>query len=100
MNIDRISKNEKRLDSINNSIRNLDEALTEFKSNINSIKSLNNYYGSKAWFKDKEDHESYKIMNVKAGVLSEDAVWNMNEDLNELFKEVDSIKERIYRKED
>ena len=91
MSVERISKNEERLDRINASIKKLNDAIDEFKSNTNDIKLLNKYYGSKSWFNDKDDYESGKIPKVKAGVLSEDAVWNMNEEINALNKKMNKI---------
>ncbi len=88
---ERIKENEERLDSINNSLHKLEEALKEFKSNKNNLKKLNKYYGSKNWFKDKDALETKKIQNIKAGVLSEDAVWNMNEEIEETIKEMNKI---------
>jgi len=48
-------------------------------------------------FKDKKIYEENKIEKIPAGVLSEDSVWNMFEELNSLVLElnliVDSIKE-------
>ena len=89
--LDRISKNEDRLDSILKCIDNLDSALIDFKSNKNNLRLLNNYYGSKNWFKDKEDYENKKIEQVKAGVLSEDAVWNLNDDIKDLLDKMENI---------
>ncbi len=88
---ERIEENEKRLDDVLSSVRKLEEAISLFKSNKDNLKKLNKYYGSKNWFKDKEAFESKKITNIKAGVLSEDAVWNMNEDINDLIKEMKNI---------
>lgn len=79
VNIERIKKNEERLDRIMESIKNLEEALEEFKVVQKDIKLLNKYYGSKAWFEDKEAYETNQIPKVKAGVLSEDTVWDMND---------------------
>ena len=53
--IDRISKNEERLDNIIKSINNLRTAINEFKNNKKNISLVNKYYGSKNWFKDKEN---------------------------------------------
>lgn len=89
--MDRISKNEERLDNITKSIKQLEEALSKFKSNKKDIYLLNKYYGSDSWFKDKEAYEQNKIPGIKAGVLSEDAVWNMNEDINDLLENMKSI---------
>lgn len=88
--MNRISKNEKFLDDISLSVSKLEEALKLFKNNIKNIDSINKYYGSKEWFKDKEKHDNGSIV-IKAGVLSEDAVWNMNEDINDLISEMRDI---------
>ncbi len=89
--IDRIRKNEERLDNINNCIKNVENALEKFKKNKKNINMLNKYYGSTNWFKDKEAYENNEIPKIKAGVLSEDAVWNMNDDIKELILEMKSI---------
>ena len=83
--IDRIKENEERLDKLLISTKNLENALNDFSMNINDLALLNEYYGSKEWFKDKEKYEKNKISKVKAGVLSEDAVWNLNEDIRDLL---------------
>ena len=93
--IDRISKNEERLDHILLSVRNLEKALSDFKSQKNNLRLLNNYYNSKNWLKDKDAYEEGRIPNIKAGVLSEDAVWNLNEDIADLLKEMKTIAEDI-----
>lgn len=89
--IDRIRKNEERLDNINTCLRNVENALEELKENKKNINMLNKYYGSANWFKDKEAYEKNEISRIKAGVLSEDAVWNMNDDIKELILEMKSI---------
>ncbi len=83
--IDRISKNEERLNKLLESINKLNNALDEFESNKKDLDLLKKYYGSKNWFKDKELYENGKIKNIKAGVLSEDAVWNMLDEIDELM---------------
>lgn len=97
--IDRITKNEKRLDDILQSIKNLEEALSAFKEKKNDIDLLNRYYGSDNWFKDKEAYENNKIPKIKAGVLSEDTVWNMNEDINDLMEEMKLIIDNFYKED-
>ena len=89
--IDRIKRNEERLDKSLSSIKELELALNNFKSNKRNIELLNKYYGSKEWFIDKEKFENKEIKDVKAGVLSEDAVWNMNEDIKDLIDEMKSL---------
>ena len=94
--IDRINKNEERLDSIILILKTIEEDLSIFKSNKKNIVLLNKYYGSKNWFKDKEAYENNKIEKIKAGVLSEDAVWNMNEELDSLILEMKRIVDDYY----
>ena len=86
--IDRITSNEEKLDRINKCIKELNNSLDNFKLCQKDFKLLNKYYGSKNWFKDKDYYESGKINNIKAGVLSEDAVWNMIEEYNLLIKRI------------
>lgn len=95
--MNRISKNEKYLDDIIFSIDKLEDSLTMLKSNLNKIDLINKYYGSKEWFKDKEKHDNGDI-HIKAGVLSEDAVWNMNEDICNLISEMRDIVDIFDRK--
>lgn len=89
--IDRITKNEERLDSALKAVKELKIALENFKENQKNIKLVSKYYGSKNWFKDKEYYEQGKIPKVKAGVLSEDTVWDMLEDIKELTQEMQII---------
>ncbi len=89
--IDRIKKNEERLDAALETVKKLEEAIELYKQNKKDISLLNKYYGSKNWFNDKKALEEGKIPKIKAGVLSEDAVWNMNEDLNNALKEMKKI---------
>lgn len=87
---ERIIKNEERLDNVLSSIKKLEDALTEFKSNEKNIYLLNRYYGSNNWFKDKDIYEKNN-MKLKAGVLSEDAIWNMLDDVDDLIFEMKKI---------
>lgn len=89
--IERIEENEKRLDNLIDIVNRLEKDLDDFESNKKDLKLLKKYYGSKNWFKDKEAFESKKISNVKAGVLSEDAVWNTLDDLDNLIKRMSKI---------
>lgn len=86
--IERITKNEERLDKIVNCLQKLEEDLNEFKSLKKDISLVNRYYGSSNWFKDKEAYERNLLPKIKAGVLTEDAVWDMNDDIKDLLKEM------------
>ncbi len=89
--IDRITENEKRLDGLLESVNNLEQSLADFKSKQKDLKELKKYYSSKTWLKDKEAYEQNKIPRIKAGVLSEDAVWNLLEDIDNLLLEMQKI---------
>lgn len=89
--IERITKNEERLDKALNSVNKMIEALDDFKKNEKNIKLVSKYYGSNNWFKDKESYEKGIITNVKAGVLSEDAVWNMLSDIEDVILDMKEI---------
>ena len=95
--IDRITKNEERLDKLLSNIKELEVALENFKTSKKDLDLLNKYYDSKNWLKDKDAYENGSIPKVKAGVLSEDAVWNLNEDINDLIKDMKSIVKMFYR---
>ena len=93
--IERIKINENRLDNLDKITKKLDTELAAYEIIINDYHLLNNYYGSKYWFEDKEDYEKSIINNVKAGVLSEDAVWNLKEETDELINKMESIIEKL-----
>ena len=95
----RIEDNEKRLDDLNKVVLSLDKHLDDFEDIIHEYYELNEYYGSKEWLKDKEDLESGKIKDVKAGVLSEDAVWNLDERIKDLLTRMSGVVELLEKKE-
>ncbi len=92
---ERINKNEERLDKVLESVEELEKALEKFKENHKNFELLNKYYGSKNWFKDKESYEQGEFFRIKAGVLSEDAVWNLDERVAELVSEMEKIINKI-----
>ena len=93
----RIEENEKRLDDLNKIVLSLDKHLDDFEDVIHEYYALNEYYGSPEWHKDKEDFESGKIKGVKAGVLSEDAVWDLDERVKDLLTRMEGIVKLIER---
>ena len=96
--IDRIIKNEERLNRLNELIIKLQKSLDEYKNLKKDINLLEKYYGSKSWFNDKELYEGGKIFNVKAGVLSEDEVWNALERLDQLMYQMQKIASKYSKK--
>ena len=96
----RIEKNEKRLDNLNKVVLSLDKHLDDFEDVIHEYYELNEYYGSKEWLQDKEDFENGKIKDVKAGVLSEDAVWDLDERITDLTTRMSGIIELLEKEKD
>lgn len=93
--INRINKNEERFDKVLKSVKDLEVSLTNFESSIKDLELLKKYYDSKNWIKDKDTYEK-ESLKIKAGVLSEDGVWNMLSDIDSL---IDDMK-RIIKKYD
>ena len=93
--MNRITKNEEKLDEVIKTLNQLEEALNNLEAVIPKLKEVNKYYGSKNWFKDKDDYEKGKIKNIKAGVLSEDAIWNTNEKIKDLYDQMKEIINKI-----
>jgi len=94
--INRIEENEQRLDNLIKCIKDMDMALTKLKAMKKDINILKRYYGSKNWFKDRDNYEKDKL-TIKAFVLSEDGVWNTLDDLDTLIKEME-LTVKSYKK--
>ncbi len=95
--IERITKNEERLDKILTSIKNLEMAINQYNDNKKDIYLLSRYYGSDSWFKDKDAYENNKIPKIKAGVLGEDTVWNLLTNIDSLMLDMKKIVDNYYK---
>ncbi len=89
--MNRIEKNEERFNTLFIISEKLDSVLTELEEHLDDFDKLNEYYGSKEWFKDKEEFEKGNIHDIRAGVLSEDLVWNLNEDFSDHISRMKEI---------
>ena len=96
--INRIKVNEERLDNISLVIKELEICLDKFISIEKEIKKINEYYGSKEWFDDVYNYDNNKIKKIKAGVLSEDAIWNMNEKIEEIICKMNKTINNYYER--
>ena len=87
--IARIRKMERRLNRALAAVKRLEIALDKWEIVQEDIAALDEYYGSGEWRKDFADDEAGLLpADLKRGVLSEDALWNLLTDCKEL-------KERI-----
>jgi len=93
--LERIKINEEKLDKALKVFRELENSLEKYQEMIVILKELNDYYGSSEWFLDKENYEKGNLEQIKAGVLSEDSVWNLNEDIKELAKNMHALANEI-----
>ena len=76
--IERIREMEQCLDVSAAAVRRMADALEEYEAAQKAYKKLSDYYGSARWLKDFEDDEAGKLpRDLKRGVLSEDAVYDL-----------------------
>ena len=89
--IERITKNEEIMDNIIENVRIMEDALSSFESMKKDLDLVNKYYGSKNWFKDKEKYENNTLPKIKAGILSEDGVWDLNDNVKNVLAKMQEI---------
>ena len=83
--IDRIRQMERHLDRASQIVMQLSAALDQYAAAQESLKALEAYYESDEWKQDfAADEAGLLPENLKRGVLSEDAVWNVLSDSREL----------------
>lgn len=87
--IERIQTMEQHLDKALSAIRALDQALEQYADAQDSIEILKTYLSSKEWKKDFSASEDGRLpADLKCGVLSEDGIWNMLDDVRALNSEM------------
>ncbi len=92
---ERILKMEKALDDLIASHKTVADALADFDSHQDQLKELSDYYGSDTFHHDLTMDEAGKLpSNLKRGVLSEDAVYDLMTDLSELAEVMQQIAEK------
>lgn len=85
--IERIAEMEKILDAAEPAVKELFDALEKYISVKDDIKTLAEYYTSPLWMSDfMADERGELPHNLKRGVLSEDAVYNLLGDNDEIFR--------------
>ena len=83
--IQRITEMESYLDASQEAVRKLSEVLSEYEDIQTCLKKLGDYYESNQWMKDYEADEAGKLpKDLKRGVLSEDAVYDLLTENREL----------------
>ncbi len=76
---------ERCLVSASAAVKRLEAALDRYESVRQAIATLDEYYGSDLWRQDLADDEAGLLPeNLKRGVLSQDAIWNLLTDVRTL----------------
>ena len=84
--IERIQEMESCLDASEKAIGELSEALSAFEEAQPKYRKLSDYYGGDLWMQDYEDDEAGKLpRDLKRGVLSQDAVYDLLTEYRELM---------------
>ena len=88
-NIERITEMEQRFDRVDEALRALEIAVDTITKLEDDILELDAYYSDDEWKADfKSDELGLLPQDLKRGVLSEDAIWN-------LLGRVDAVKHRM-----
>ncbi len=83
--IERIKEMEGRLERAAAAVMDMSAALDKYEAVQEDIKALRKYYDSRQWKQDYADDEAGRLpADLKRGVLSEDGIWNLLEDVCEL----------------
>ena len=76
---------ERRLNRALAAVKRLSSALDKWEDAQEAITELDKYYTSGVWRQDFEDDEAGLLpADLKRGVLSEDGIWDLLTDCNEL----------------
>ena len=76
----------------------LEKALEEFVACRKRIRELDRYYSGSQWLRDFEAWENGNLpQDLKCGVLSEDAVYDLLEDDRELIARMSAVVSRYLK---
>ena len=93
---ERIRKMEERLDRASQSVMKLSAALDEYAEAQEALRELEAYYGSEEWKQDFSAEEAGRLpKDLKRGVLSEDAVWNLLEDSRDINRRLQQLSQTL-----
>ena len=87
--IERIKQMERQLELAAKAVKGLSDVLAEYEAAQEALRELEVYYGSEEWRQDFADDEAGRLpRDLKRGVLSEDALWNLLDEWKELKKRI------------
>ena len=86
---ERIRYYEALFDEVSRAVNELDKALEGFESIGKKAEELEKYYSGRQWKKDFSDDEKGLLPeDLKRGVLSEDGIYNLLEEVDRLNKAI------------
>ena len=89
---ERIALMESYLDEANSAMKNFSDSLERYHNVQSKIHELSSYYSNGQWRQDFEDDEAGKIPgNIKRGVLSEDALYDLLTENDSLLEHAEEI---------
>ena len=90
--IERITYMEQILDEATEAVSSLSESLEKYSVIQDKLQELSAYYSSEQWHQDFDDDNAGKVpSNLKRGVLSEDAVYNLLTDITDLKEQLKEL---------
>ena len=90
--LERITEMERRLDASAAALRTLSEALEQYRAVEPDLKALFDYYFSPQWLQDFDDDAAGKLpQELKRGVLSEDAVYDLLTEQQRIMQELQAL---------
>jgi len=90
---ERIKQMELRMEHAAKAVMELSVALDNYEAAQEALTALSEYYDGEAWKQDYADDEAGRLpADLKRGVLSEDGIWNILSDANELNKRLQRFK--------
>lgn len=93
---ERIAAMEQRLDACQDAADKMLDALYIYETAFADLQKLARYYEGRQWMKDFEDDENGKLPHdLKRGVLSEDAVYDLLSDSREISARMLKIVEKM-----
>ena len=94
--IERIKQMELRMEHAAKAVMELSVALENYEAVQEDLTALSEYYDGEAWKQDYTDDEAGRLpADLKRGVLSEDGIWNLLSDANELNKRLQRYKAHV-----
>ena len=98
--IKRISEHEVLMNEAEKALHQLDEALAGIPKLQQDLQKLETYYTSPAWKRDFEASEKGQIpKDMPCGVLSEDGIYNLLEENQELIALMKELSEQFGKDE-